>query len=84
MTVDLAPAGGPVLISTEAAVEGGLLEASFGEAGIPSFLLAVKPGADVVLLHVKAVCDGHRVVLRARVDVRDDGHEVRTVSLEQE
>ncbi|HEY8089174.1 MAG TPA: hypothetical protein VIF09_15050 [Polyangiaceae bacterium] len=84
LTVDLAPVEGPVLISSEAAVEGGLLEASFDEAGIPSFQLAVNPGADVVLLHVTAVCDGHRVVLRARVDVRDDGHEVPTVSLEQE
>jgi hypothetical protein len=84
VTVDFAPAGGPVLVSSASAVEGGLLEASFGEAGLPSFVLAVKPGTDVVVLHVPAVCDGHRVVLRARVDVRDDGHEVRTVSLEQE
>ena len=72
------------MMSAVAEVEGGLLVVSFGEAGIPSFVLAVKRGADVVVLHVPTVCGGHRVVLRARVDVRDDGHDVRTVSLEQE
>jgi len=70
LTIDLTPTAGQSFISANAVVTRGHLVASFGEAGVPSFLIAPDPGVERLLVVVPTTCGRRTSDLRLLVDSR--------------